>query len=273
MSPEPSPHNDSTVIMNIDTVTNTSSTHSRQRRLQGNGVDQPSPFEAHLRRFKARKSREDAFTRALDQVFASPGYERWATEPILFWAPLLALCMGIRPPEVTRIALEDVVECDGVACITFRDGSNLHLEKVESTRSRRRFTKHSKIPVPQALLDAGFMSYVAAMTEKGEKQLFPCDGQRSADQRTAWLRSRFARQLRSVGIASGGFPELRRSYEKRLRTTEVSRDRIAELLRVADPGATFFKEFFVVSSSRNELKRLMDECAKGLLDLPRYPSN
>lgn len=259
--------------MNIDTETNTSSTHSCQARLQGNFAEQLTPFEAHFRRFKARKSREDAFTRAIDQVFASPGYERWATEPLLWWAPLLALCMGVRASEATRITVEDVVECDGVACITFRDGSNLHPEKVESTRSRRRFTKHSKIPVPQALLDAGFMSYVAAVAQKGGKQVFPCDGQRSADQRTEWLRSRFARHVRSVGIASGGFPELRRSYEKRLRTTEVSRDRIAGLLRVADPGATFFKKFFVESSSRNELKRLMDESAKGLLDLPRYPSN
>ncbi len=272
MTQEPSPHNDSTMIMNIDTATNTSSTHPRQRRLPGN-FGQPGPFKAHWLRVKASRAREDAFTRALDQVFASPGYERWATEPLLFWAPLLAICMGIRASEATRIAVEDVVESDGVACIILREGSNLHPEDVESTRSRRRFTKHSKIPVPQSLLDAGFMGYVAAVAQKGGKQLFPCDGQRSADQRTAWLKSRFARHLRSVGIASGGFPELRRSYEKRLRTTEVSRDRIAELLRVADPCAKFFKQFFVVSYSRNELKRLMDKSAKGLLDLPRYPSN
>lgn len=258
--------------MNIDTATNTSSTHSRQARLQGNFAAQPTPFEAHLRRYKARKAKEDAFTGALDQVFASPGYEQWATEPLLFWAPLLAFFMGVRASEVTRIAVEDVVECDGAACILLRQGSNLHAEDVESTRSRRRFTKHSKIPVPQSLLDAGFMDYVTAVAKTGGKTLFPCDGQRSADQRTAWLRSRFARHLRSVGIASGGFPELRRSYEKRLRTTGVSRDRIAELLRVADPGATFFKKFFFVSYSRNELKGLIDKSNTGLLDLPRFPS-
>lgn len=272
MTQEPSLHNDSSLIMNIDTATNTSSTHSRQARLQGNFAAQPTPFEAHLRRYKARKAREDAFTSALDQVFASPGYERWATEPLLFWAPLLALCMGIRASEATRIAVEDVVECDGVACITLREGSNLHLEDLQSTRSRRRFTKHSKIPVPQSLLDAGFMDYVTPVAQKGEKQLFPCDGQRSADQRTAWLRARFARHLRSLGIGSGGFPELRRSYAWRLHSAEVSSDRIAELLRVANPCTRSHKQFFFASFRGNKLKGLMDKSAKGLLDLPHYPS-
>lgn len=222
---------------------------------------------------KDRYDKMEAIESALPDVFASPGYEQWATEPLLFWALLLAICMGIRASEATRIAVEDVVESDGVACIVLREGSNIHPEDVESTRSRRRFTKQSKIPVPQSLLDAGFMVYVAAVAQKGERLLLPCDGQRSADQRTEWLRSRFARHVRSLGLESGGFPELRRSYEKRVRTTEVSRDRIAELLRVADPCAKFFKQIFVVSYSRNELKRLMDKSAKGLLDLPRYPSN
>lgn len=218
----------------------------------------------------APKSRRQSFNKSdLAKMFASASYERWATEPLLFWAPLLALCMGIRASEATRIAVEDVVECDGVACITLREGSNLHLDDLQSTRSRRRFTKHSKIPVPQSLLDAGFMGYVTAVAQKGEKQLFPCDGQRSADQRTAWLRARFARHLRSRGIASGGFPELRRSYAWRLHIAEVSRDRIAELLRAADPCAKFYKQFFHVSFSRNELKGLMDKSAKGLFDLRR----
>lgn len=222
---------------------------------------------------KDRYDKMEAIESALPDVFASPGYQQWATEPLLFWAPLLALCMGIRASEATRIAVEDVVECDGVACIVLRQGSNLHPEGVESTRSRRRFTKHSKIPVPQSLLEAGFMDYVTAVAKTGDKQLFPCDRERSAGQKTTWLRSRFARHVRSLGIESGGFPELRRSYQKRLQITGVSRDRIAELLRVADPCAKFFKQFFVVSFSRKELKRLMDESAKGLFDLPRYPSN
>lgn len=219
-----------------------------------------------------RYDKLEAIESALPDVFASPGYQQWATEPLLFWAPLLALCMGIRASDATRIAADDVVECDGVACILLRQGSNLHLEGLEFARSRRRFIKHSKIPVPQSLLDAGLMDYVTAVAKTGEKQLFPCTGQRSADQRTAWLRSRFTRHVRSVGIASGGFPALRRSYEKRLRTTEVSRDRVAELLRVADPGAKFFKQFFCVRYSRNELKGLLDKSNTGLLDLPRYPS-
>jgi len=218
----------------------------------------------------APKSRRRSFNKSdLAKIFASASYERWATEPLLFWAPLLAICMGVRASEATRIAVEDVVECDGVACITLREGSNLHLEDLQSTRSRRRFTKHSKIPVPQSLLDAGFMGYVTAVAQKGEKQLFPCDGQRSADQRTAWLRTRFARHLRSLGIASGGFPQLRRSYSWRLHIAEVSRDRIAELLRAADPYAKFYKQFFHVGFSRNELKGLMDKTTKGLLDMPR----
>lgn len=221
---------------------------------------------------KDRCDKMEAIESALPDVLASPGYEQWATEPLLFWAPLLALCMGIRAAETARIAVEDVVECDGVACIALRQGSNLHPEKVESTRSRRRFIKQSKIPVPQSLLDAGFMDYVTAVAKTGDKQLFPRDRERSAGQRTAWLRSRFARHVRSLGIASGGFPELRRSYEKRLHIAEVSSDRIAELLRVPVPGEKFSKKFFFVSIRKNKLKDLMDTSDKGLLDLPRYSS-
>jgi hypothetical protein len=249
------------VIPGLDQRLLTHTPTSRRDRLRSRGAGS-----------KDHHDKIEALDSALSDVFASPGYERWAIEPLLFWAPLLAHCMGIRASEATRIAVEDVVECDGVACITLREGSNLHLDDLDSTRSRRRFTKHSKIPVPQSLLDAGFMGYVTAVAQKGEKQLFPCDGQRSADQRTAWLRTRFARHLRSLGIASGGLPELRGSYAKRLQIAGVSRGRIAELLRVADPCAKFYKQFFFVSYSRNELKGLMEKSTTGLLDLPRYPS-
>lgn len=202
----------------------------------------------------------------LDEVFALPAYQAWAKEPLLFWAPLLALHMGICASEVPRIAVDDVVEQDGVTCIIFLREPIAHAEPTP-VRRRAHPVKRWEIPVPQALLDIGFLDHLAAMRAKGEKELFCRLGKKPTEQAGAWITARFRQHLRSVGVETGGFPELRYVYWNRLGDTGASRDRLTELLRKEDRYDQMFKQIYPRSYRRDQLKILMDKSSAGTFEL------
>lgn len=81
-----------------------------------------------------------------------------------FWAPLLALYTGARVNEIASIRLEDVSEEGGTLLVLLspagrRTGKNDH--------SRR------WVPVHAALIDSGFLDYLAALAREGQAVLFP----------------------------------------------------------------------------------------------------
>ncbi|MGF1773842.1 site-specific integrase [Vibrio wakamikoensis] len=83
--------------------------------------------------------------------------------PWHFWIPLIALYTGMRSEEIGSLTLQDVVELDGLWC--------LQVTKSKTEAGIRTF------PIPQRLLDAGFLEYRAQCLSDGEgdttSSLFP----------------------------------------------------------------------------------------------------
>jgi integrase len=121
-----------------------------------------------LRRKESVRDREKRDAFSLDQLRRLSQHPTWqdAQTPRdgLFWAPLIAAYTGARRAEIAGLAVADIIEVDGVACINIDQNT---LRRVKNLPSRR------VLPIHSHLLELGLLDYVAAKRENGEGALFP----------------------------------------------------------------------------------------------------
>lgn len=100
----------------------------------------------------------------LRRLFSAPDYLDWVDgHPHRFWGPLLALCMGLRATEISRIHAGDVGLEYGYWCIS-----------VASPRQRPQALQADRtMPIPQALIDLGFLDFAASGGPNRSGYLFP----------------------------------------------------------------------------------------------------
>lgn len=101
----------------------------------------------------------------LDGLFRSPVFRDKlddAGDP-MFWAPLIAVHMGLRSEEVLQLYLEDIQVIDDIPCIVLKQGPGQSLKSKASRRT---------IPIHDNLLKLGFMQLVANLARAGEPRLF-----------------------------------------------------------------------------------------------------
>lgn len=85
-----------------------------------------------------------------------------------FWVPLVALFSGMRMNEICQLHAADIHRIDGVECFFVTEGpSDIDNGKRLKTAASERF-----IPVHPALLDLGFMTFVAERRAAGAVRLF-----------------------------------------------------------------------------------------------------
>jgi hypothetical protein len=101
----------------------------------------------------------------------SHGERRGAVQSERLWIPLAMLTMGARPNEVAQLLVSEVVEVDGLLCLSIDPDDETGERRTKNESSRR------TVPVPQTMLDLGFGEYVAQRrTDVGDDssaQLFP----------------------------------------------------------------------------------------------------
>lgn len=102
----------------------------------------------------------------LDGLFRSPIFQDKLDDPgdALFWAPLIAVHMGLRSEEILQLYVSDMQVIDDVHCIVLRQGPGQSLKSKASRRT---------VPVHDNLLKLGFMQLVAMREREGEPRLFP----------------------------------------------------------------------------------------------------
>jgi len=81
-------------------------------------------------------------------------------EPDLYWCPLIALFTGMRISEATGIHCEDVSKSPNGVDIVF-------------VRKSKTGAGVRDVPIAQALIDLGFLDFVAAQRAAGHERLFP----------------------------------------------------------------------------------------------------
>lgn len=111
------------------------------------------------------------------KIFAPDVFVPWASKyPHRWWAPILGLYSGARINEVAQLKVADIIEERGVWCLDIRKTVDADLAGSSGMRSRQRLKGKSairRIPIPQPVLDAGFLEFVVDMRAFGHPRLFP----------------------------------------------------------------------------------------------------
>lgn len=113
-----------------------------------------------------------------------------------YWLPLVMLWSGARPAEIAQLLVADVREQHGqwIMHIT-EEGDD---DKSTKTKGSMRV-----VPIHSELVRLGFVNFVKAQLEKGEKRIFPEAERNSRGQMAAKFSRDFGRYLEKVGIKDG----------------------------------------------------------------------
>lgn len=221
---------------------------------------------------QARRHRRQPFTNSeLAKIFDPQSYAKWATETLLWWAPMLGLCMGIRAPEVCRLSPDDVLEVDGVTFIVVGEKGFPDAEEHTTSASRRRALSRKWVtPVPQALLKAGFQDYVAIARARECKQLFPSGQKAPTRDPSKWLSDKFSRYLHARGIERGTFPRLRQTFVEAVASSEISWRHQDDLLRLPLSKRIPMTRLYQSRHQMRRLKNALDEVGPIAKSMPAY---
>ncbi len=148
-------------------------------------------------------------------------HRRWKRGPLIirdatYWVPLIVLTIGSRIAEILLLKRSDILYRNGHYCIAISSGP---AERGKTEDSRR------VIPIPQLLLDLGFVEWFHALREEHGALLFPDAAQRSAN---GDVTSAFGKHLRRIfdHLELGDFDEdfyaLRKTLSSILRSEDVN---------------------------------------------------
>ena len=107
-----------------------------------------------------------------------------------FWLPILALYSGARLGELAQLNVVDVRDFQGRACFHFTDLG-------DGDKSLKNANSARVVPVHQALIDLGFIDYVAAQTSG---RVFPLATRNQRGQWVADVSRDFGRLLKRIGL-------------------------------------------------------------------------
>lgn len=96
--------------------------------------------------------------------------------PHLWWCPMIGLYTGMRVGEVAQLKLIDIVQEQGFWCFDIKITVDDDLRNSPGRKSRQRLKGRSAIrtfPIPQQLIDLGFLEFVEDVREAGRLRLFP----------------------------------------------------------------------------------------------------
>ena len=146
----------------------------------------------------------------LQRIFDPAGFATWAKSPHRWWCPILGLHMGMRIGEVAQLKLANIIENDGFWCIDIRATIDEDLRDAPARTSRQRLKGQSAIrclPIPQAVLDAGFLDFVEDIRQADRVRLFPnlTAGTKKSGATKASYGACFSQQF-SKYMAKLGFP-------------------------------------------------------------------
>jgi len=110
------------------------------------------------------KPREAFSDEDLDKIFHGAEYIEDKLTSYNFWMPILALFSGGRVNELSQLYCSDVIEKDGVACLSINDS---HEDQHLKSKASRRV-----IPLHPFLNKLGFPEYVRDMAAQGHQRVF-----------------------------------------------------------------------------------------------------
>jgi integrase len=181
----------------------------------------------------ARDERQVFSSDDLSKLFGSEVFiKKKYKHSYYYWLPLLALYTGARLNELCQLHLKDFDVVDGIDVIKINDDMP---DKRLKTKAAVR-----EIPIHSELIRFGILDYVNNLRKRDEIRLFP----ELAEGRDGYghLASKwFARYRVKCGIVEEGkvFHSFRHTFIDLLKQSEVSKEKISELVGHEDESETF----------------------------------
>jgi integrase len=155
-----------------------------------------------------------------ERGYAIPGPER--PRNARFWVPLIALHSGMRLNEICQLDVSDIDFMDGINCIAVRSESLVGSDdkRLKTGASRR------LIPIHRALLDLGFLAYVADQQRGDQTKLFWEIEPGPKGARSVAFSKWFTQFLRRSGACRDRtcFHSFRHNFRDELRVARIDHD-------------------------------------------------
>lgn len=158
----------------------------------------------------------------IEKIFA---VERLKTvaDPAEFWFPLIGLHTGMRVAEIGQLRLSDIYEKDG--------GHVIDINEIPDDSSLKNVASVRVIPMPAALVNLGFLDYLADVKAMNAEMVFPWLSLTKQGY-GANVSKTFSRRLEEIGIKTRAltFHSLRHTANQHLAEAGVDEAKRAAML-------------------------------------------
>lgn len=178
-----------------------------------------------------------------------------------YWLPVLALYTGARLEELGQLTLDDIRH-EGE--ITYLD-----INELEETKSLKNDGSWRRVPLHEAVLDLGFMSYVEDTKKRGHTDLFPyveaLNNKRTANF-SKWVNRHF-RLMCKISDTRKVFHSFRHTFKDAAREAGIPRDIRNSLMGHSTYGVD---EDYGVGYSLRILNESIQKISYGELTIPPW---
>jgi len=235
--------------------------------------------KASKRKAKAHEQRDLLSPDDLSKVFSASWFVNgvgdrtakgtfYAYRPHYYWLPVLALYCGGRLNELAQLYVKDIVAPHGIHCLDFNlegDGK-IDVDEVDAgdadDKSLKNMSSARRVPIPQLVIDLGFIQYVERLRELGHKRLFSelnFDAEKGYGKYAGkWFND--ALLGKKLGIPRDGkktFHSMRHNFATALGTLHAAPNQKADLMGHTRKGST--SEVRYDKGRFESLKTLIDQ--------------
>ncbi|MDA9770352.1 site-specific integrase [Emcibacteraceae bacterium] len=168
-----------------------------------------------------------------------------------YWVWLLGLFAGLRVKEIVLLHRRDIIEQDGILCISVNDDHGKGIKTDAGSRL---------VPIHSTLLDLGFMDWVHKTTRnRPNKYVFPMLISESDKDPSKRATRRTTPYLRKIGIEdpSKVFHSTRHTFSDELRNSNLEYYSIKKLMGHSSSDVT---SIYGTGASISMLKEYIDKC-------------
>ena len=197
-------------------------------------------------------------------VLFDPGHRApCATDPMRFWVPVLALFLGARLNEVAQLYVRDVGEVGGVWGIHITPDGKKRLKNAQSKRF---------VPLAQAVLNLGFLDFVADARARGFDALFPSGSWEHnngpGNDVSKWFNRTYLRRVCKLIDPDLAFHSLRHTWETRAERIGISEKQAGGI--TGHTARSVQSRFYIDALTVPERRRVVDAVAESY-ELPPLP--
>ena len=216
--------------------------------------------KAGKKKIKPHEQRLQLTPDDLSMVFSCPWFSSGAGKatakgkyysyrPHYYWLPIMALYCGGRLNELSQLYLKDVTVHQSIHCLDFNlsgDGK-IELDETDASdaadKSLKNISSARLIPIPQLLIDLGFIAYVERLRDLGYARLFPeliHDAEKGYGKYAGkWFND--ALLGKKLGIPRDGkktFHSMRHNFATALKDVHAEPSQLADLMGHMRSGST-----------------------------------